>query len=363
MTGEDQSMSEEPLLPTSSPTSNSSVTQRKSQVATSSYSSSDSSDVSSPEVGPSRTTLITSLPSEPNQHGRSTLNNLLIRVQAIPLKSKILALLAVGTFLGSILPKNENLSNLFVRYLSSIIGYIYFLCWSVSFYPQVIMIYTRKSTTGLSADYSILNVMGFGCYTIYATSFYFSSGIRKEYEDRNNDGENSVQSNDVAFAVHALLLSSLQMWLILQYDAQFSWKHISTWTRYFLILSTALCVIYGGLILSGFGSLQWIDYLYMLSSIKLVITIIKYIPQVLMNYQRKSTVGWNVWNVLLDFTGGILSLMQLLIDALDMHDFSVITGNLVKFGLGLASILFDIVFIVQHYVLYPHCNEGVATQV
>jgi len=36
--------------------------------------------------------------------------------------------------------------------------------------------------------------------------------------------------------------------------------------------------------------------------------------QVYMNWYRKSTVGWNVYNVLLDFTGGWLSLAQLLID-------------------------------------------------
>jgi cystinosin len=278
-----------------------------------------------------------------------------------------LLLVLSGTVLGSILPKDENLSTIFVKYVSAIIGYIYFLCWSVSFYPQVIMNHTRKSTSGLSADFSILNVFGFACYSIYTTSFYFSATIRKEYEDRNDDGNNSVQSNDVAFAIHAFLLSSIQMLQIIRYDAQFSWKSLSIWTRYFLIFSSALCFSFAGLVLHSVGGssneFQWIDFLYMLSSLKLAISIIKYIPQVLMNYQRKSTVGWNVWNVLLDCTGGILSLIQLVIDALDMNDFSAITGNWVKFGLSLVSILFDIVFIVQHYILYPHHNaDGSAVE-
>lgn len=30
-----------------------------------------------------------------------------------------------------------------------------------------------------------------------------------------------------------------------------------------------------------------------------------------MNYQRKSTVGWSIGNVLLDFIGGSLSLLQM----------------------------------------------------
>ena len=41
-----------------------------------------------------------------------------------------------------------------------------------------------------------------------------------------------------------------------------------------------------------------------LSEAKLVISICKYVPQVMLNWSRKSTSGWNVDNVLLDFSGG-----------------------------------------------------------
>jgi cystinosin len=115
-------------------------------------------------------------------------------------------------------------------------------------------------------------------------------------------------------------------------------------------------MLFGGLVATGYNGFQQIDFLYMLSSIKLAITIIKYIPQVILNYERKSTIGWNVYNVLLDFAGGLLSLVQLVMDAVAMDNFSAITGNFVKFGLGFVSILFDIIFIIQHYVLYPNAR-------
>ena len=35
-----------------------------------------------------------------------------------------------------------------------------------------------------------------------------------------------------------------------------------------------------------------------------------------------------------------------------MRDFSGITGNPAKFGLGFVSIIFDVVFMLQHYCLY-----------
>jgi cystinosin len=33
-----------------------------------------------------------------------------------------------------------------------------------------------------------------------------------------------------------------------------------------------------------------------------------------LNFRRKSTTGWNICNVLLDISGGVLSIAQLLLD-------------------------------------------------
>jgi cystinosin len=60
---------------------------------------------------------------------------------------------------------------------------------------------------------------------------------------------------------------------------------------------------------------------------------------------------------LLDFSGGILSMLQLLIDSSLQADWSGLTGNPVKFGLANISLLFDIIFITQHYVLYGAVEE------
>ena len=79
----------------------------------------------------------------------------------------------------------------------------------------------------------------------------------------------------------------------------------------------------------------------------------KYIPQVWVNYKRKSTQGWSIWQILLDLNGGVLSILQLVIDSSLQADWSGIMGNAVKLGLGNVSIFFDLIFIVQHYFLYP----------
>lgn len=102
--------------------------------------------------------------------------------------------------------------------------------------------------------------------------------------------------------------------------------------------------------------------IYSISYVKLLLTVFKYVPQVIANFRRKSTIGWSIYQQLLDFSGGILSLLQLVIDSALQADWSGMTGNPIKLGLSNISIAFDIIFILQHFVLYgpveEHTNQG-----
>jgi cystinosin len=61
-------------------------------------------------------------------------------------------------------------------------------------------------------------------------------------------------------------------------------------------------------------------------------------------------VGWNVWNIILDFAGAILSFIQLIGDAIDLDDYSSISGNFAKLGLSIISIGFDVSTPIMLYV-------------
>ena len=250
----------------------------------------------------------------------------------------------IGTFIGLSMPKSHQFSgDCWYGIFSSVIGYIYFLCWSVSFYPQVIMNYQRKTTSGLSPDFSLLNLMGFACYSIYTCCFYWSPLIREEYQQINGkNAQITVQSNDVAFALHAFVLCSVQVSQIFYYDG-IQTQPLSKLTMTFVGITTLLCMGFIVTILvSNEQMFTWLDCLYVLAGIKLFITTVKYIPQVVTNQRRQSTEGWSVWNVVLDLSGGLLSLTQLLSDSIYLHDFHGITGNWVKFGLSFVSIFFDV---------------------
>jgi cystinosin len=55
--------------------------------------------------------------------------------------------------------------------------------------------------------------------------------------------------------------------------------------------------------------------------------------------------------------GGCLSDIQLVLNCADMNDFSGITGNPAKFGLGFVSIIFNVIFMVQYHCLYPEVSS------
>jgi len=134
-------------------------------------------------------------------------------------------------------------------------------------------------------------------------------------------------------------------------------KRISSTTKWLILLLLLMCVA-GAIMVAcnvnitywgGGDQWQWIDYLYFLSFVKVSVSIVKYIPQVVLNYRRKSTSGWQIWNILLDISGGTLSIVQLVGDSLAEakaqglpHSWTGIIGNPAKFGLGLASIFFDV---------------------
>jgi len=97
---------------------------------------------------------------------------------------------------------------------------------------------------------------------------------------------------------------------------------------------------------------SWLDYMFYFSYVKVGITLLKYIPQAYGNYIRQSTDGWSIGNILLDMTGGILSFLQIYLDATNTGNTNIFEGGGAKLGLSIISLAFDYIFIIQHYCLY-----------
>ncbi|KAK3794613.1 hypothetical protein RRG08_003759 [Elysia crispata] len=236
--------------------------------------------------------------------------------------------------------------------VNAVIGWIYFVAWSISFYPQVYINWKRKSVIGLNFDFLCYNITGFLAYGFFNVGMYWVNEVKEEYFSHHQRGINPVQLNDVIFTLHAVFITFITIIQCFLYE-----RGTQRVSYVCIILVTGSWLFAGvSLVVTLVHKISWLTYLYYFSYIKLGVTLIKYVPQAWMNFRRKSTQGWSIGNVLLDFTGGSLSLLQMFLLSYNSNDWGSIFGDPTKFGLGFFSILFDILFIIQHYVLYRNNN-------
>jgi hypothetical protein len=193
--------------------------------------------------------------------------------------------------------------------------------------------------TGTAIDFPTINTLGFASYTISTAAFFYSPVIKRQYAYRHPlSPETTVRFNDLVFAAHGFILCVITwsqffpaIWGLKVGPSQRASRFIlGVFWGSIIGIAIVLLIIQrkgldGGNDPAGWA---WIDAIYALGYVKIVATLVKYCPQVYLNYTRKSTVGWSIWQILLDFIGGILSLLQLVIDSALQADWSGLTGML-----------------------------------
>ncbi|XP_015065180.1 cystinosin homolog isoform X1 [Solanum pennellii] len=245
--------------------------------------------------------------------------------------------------------------------LYNVLGWIAFVSWSISFYPQVILNFRRKSVVGLNFDFVVLNLTKHSSYLIYNASMFFSCAVQRQYHYRYGKNEMiPVAANDVAFSTHAVLLTAFTLFQISIYD-YISFQRGNQKVSKIAIaivsvawLSVAVCVFV------AIPKHSWLWLVSCFNGLQVAMTVTKYIPQAVMNFRRKSTVGFSIGNILLDLFGGLTNYGQMAVQSIDQHSWVNFYGNIGKTLLSLVSIFFDILFILQHYVLYPSRKEEVS---
>ncbi|XP_045905152.1 cystinosin isoform X2 [Micropterus dolomieu] len=217
-----------------------------------------------------------------------------------------------------------------------------------------------NSVVGLNFDFLALNLTGFIAYSVFNIGLFWVPYIKEEFLKRNPNGIDPVSANDVFFSLHAVLLCFIYIIQAAVYER--GGQKVS-WTAIILLLIGWTFALVS-LFLAAAKQITWLDCLYYFSYIKLAVTLIKYAPQAYMNYRRQSTEGWSIGNVLLDFTGGTLSILQMILESYNNDEWRLIFGDPTKFGLGLFSVVFDVLFMTQHYCLYrqPPQYEAVGEQ-
>ncbi|XP_020527561.1 cystinosin homolog isoform X2 [Amborella trichopoda] len=201
-----------------------------------------------------------------------------------------------------------------------VLGWIAFVSWSISFYPQVFLNYRRKS-----------------------------SFIQRQYRQKYGSGEMiPVAANDVAFSIHAVILTAFTIVQVFIYERGSQKVSKIAW-----LITVAVWAFAAVCFFIALPKQSWLWCISMFNFIQVSMTAIKYIPQVIMNFRRKSTEGWSIGNILLDLLGGITNFGQMSIQSIDQRILVNFYGNIGKTLLSLEVVFFDLLFIIQHYVLYP----------
>ena len=92
------------------------------------------------------------------------------------------------------------------------------------------------------------------------------------------------------------------------------------------------------------------QFLLFIGFSKLNITVVKYIYQIYILYDRKNTYGMSIWSFISDFIGGILSLIQQFIGTFFIYGND--SFNVTRFVLGVVTVFFGLIIFYKYFYLY-----------
>lgn len=140
-------------------------------------------------------------------------------------------------------------------------------------------------------------------YSYYNTAGYF-------WEDYSKIS--GVELNDIIFAWWALIMTLTTFTQCFCIGYEHKSNRVSKLCKVMSLIYWAFAIVY--ILLTNVFDVIKIDTKYlnsffMLSYLKLFISLTKYMPQAYWNFKRKSTKGWSIFNIFLDFTGGSFSML------------------------------------------------------
>ncbi|KAH3685852.1 hypothetical protein WICPIJ_003140 [Wickerhamomyces pijperi] len=249
----------------------------------------------------------------------------------------------------------------FFEIISKLFGIGYVSAWSISFYPPLILNYQLKSSEGISIDFVYLNILGYVSLVTSMLLMLFNSNVRDLYFEKN--GYYPLLTNiDLLYSSHGVLLTLVTTsQLIFSELWGFKTRSLTAKraTKWILIsVITLICLLYlciGSEIVpfDDDGVFTLLDWAVSLSYFKILMSCIKYIPQLLHNKRRRSIVGFSIFTIFLDLSGSILSTLQLFLDsyiATGTLTWDVMVQNSGKLGLSFITFVFDAAFFYQWFI-------------
>ncbi|SCU92867.1 LAFA_0F13388g1_1 [Lachancea sp. 'fantastica'] len=245
--------------------------------------------------------------------------------------------------------------------LEQLLGYGYLIPWSISVYPPVYNNWRRRSAAAMSIDFVMLNIVGYFFLLISLSLQLFK--WQDELGEKNEVPRPKVTSFDFWYCLHGFVMNLV----ILSQVAMGSWlwKFKQTGSNRMKPIYAKILTLFvvSGLLSTvqllwqqsqyGWRNLNTLRYCNKLYLLKISLSILKYIPQIRHNFERKSMKGFPIQSVACDVLGSICSLSQLTLQI--KRDNAILTlsvagANFGRIGIALVTLLFNFIYISQWLV-------------
>ncbi|SCU77828.1 LANO_0A01376g1_1 [Lachancea nothofagi CBS 11611] len=246
--------------------------------------------------------------------------------------------------------------------LEKLLGYGYVIPWSISAYPPVYHNWRRNSAAAMSLDFVMMNIVGY-FYLLCSLSLQLFCWLEGS-QDSGNVSRPKVTNFDFWYCLHGFILNLVVLSQVVWGARIWNFQKGSTSRMkpiYGRILAFSLAVCMASTVQimwqqahHGWNNADTLAFCNKLYLLKISMSLIKYIPQVKHNFERKSMKGFPIQSVVCDVFGSVCSLSQLALQiARDepILTVEVVSANFGRIGIALVTLFFNFVYISQ-WLLY-----------
>lgn len=215
-------------------------------------------------------------------------------------------------------------SNIDQSIVFSIFQKIFYLAWTIKFYPQICLNAWRKSTQGFSIDTCHISLMGYFCGALYSALTFFEVVIFDQVPERRIE----VSQYQIAIMFNAVVCTAVQLAQEYYYDGFFQSRHLeanrtSRKTTILLYMYVFFNVLYLALIgtHSSLATLNIVvsanEWIISLVYAAVIFVSIRWLPQCFKSRKEKSFDGVSLTSVVIENIGNVSLILSLLVNKED----------------------------------------------
>lgn len=228
--------------------------------------------------------------------------------------------------------------------------------YCVSFFFQPIQFYQTKTITGYKIDFIIMNLFGYSCFLLFKLKGLFNNKI----------GIKETNPIDLVIIIYLIVIMIITIIMIIKYKDEKDLKIYPIISKIIILLlfGASLLFILES-VLEKYNPEEHINFNYYiyLGLSKYIMDLIKYIPQLILNKSKNSTIGWNIYYIIFELISIIFYYLSIVSEiynnSLDILNPPENESKLMFYTeliVPFIVIIYDILFIIQHY-LYCDSNE------